>query len=134
MFLTKKDHGEELFVLPIDYKFVLILFSTFLIMYGKRMEREREKSYSNITKGEMQFKKRGGKGGGGRRKHWRNLLDLYSFWNEILVNDLLNFCQLKSIYNVNFYFIRERVKISIDEDFIETVLETYKLFIIRRKS
>lgn len=64
MFLTKKDHGEKLFVLPIDYKFVLILFSTFLIMYGKRMEREREKSYSNITKGEMQFKKRGGRGEG----------------------------------------------------------------------
>lgn len=97
-------------------------------------EREREKLFEYYKGRNAIQKKRREGGGGGRRKHWRNLLDLYSFWNEILVNDLLNFCQLKSIYNVNFYFIRERVKISIDEDFIETVLETYKLFIIRRKS
>lgn len=97
--------------------------------------RERERKVIRILqRAKCNSKKEEGGGGGGRRKHWRNLLDLYSFWNEILVNDLLNFCQLKSIYNVNFYFIRERVKISIDEDFIETVLETYKLFIIRRKS
>lgn len=65
MFLTKKDHGEELFVLPIDYKFVLILFSTFLIMYGKRMEREREREkLFEYYKGRNAIQKKRREGGG----------------------------------------------------------------------
>lgn len=66
-----------------------------------RRERKREKKLLQRAKYNSEKKKK-------IEKHWRNLLDLYSFRNEILVNDLLNFCQLKSIYNVNFYYSRMR--------------------------
>lgn len=68
---------------------------------GRRGRKREKKSY---YKGRNTIQKKKKK----IEKHWRNLLDLYSFRNEILVNDLLNFCQLKSIYNVNFYYSRMR--------------------------
>lgn len=72
-------------------------------MYGKRTKREKEREKKLLQRAKYNSKKKKK-----IEKHWRNLLDLYSFRNEILVNDLLNFCQLKSIYNVNFYYSRMR--------------------------
>lgn len=73
-------------------------------MYGKRTKREKEREKKLLQRAKYNSEKKKKK----IEKHWRNLLDLYSFRNEILVNDLLNFCQLKSIYNVNFYYSRMR--------------------------